>query len=48
MQLSSVAERLDAELGTADYADVDASANGLQIGPEEAEIERVAFAVDGV
>ncbi|AGB30219.1 hypothetical protein C488_05377 [Natrinema pellirubrum DSM 15624] len=48
MQLSSVVDRLDEELRTDDYADIDASANGLQIGPEEAEIERVAFAVDGV
>lgn len=48
MKLSSVVDRLDEELGTADYADLDASANGLQIGPDEAEIERVAFAVDGV
>ncbi len=48
MKLSSVVDRLDEELRTADYADVDASANGLQVGPEEAEIERVAFAVDGV
>ncbi|OLZ39523.1 Nif3-like dinuclear metal center hexameric protein [Natrinema saccharevitans] len=48
MQLSSVVDRLDEELRTADYADVDASANGLQVGPDEAEIERAAFAVDGV
>ncbi|QLG51192.1 Nif3-like dinuclear metal center hexameric protein [Natrinema halophilum] len=48
MKLSSVVDRLDDTLRTADYADIDASANGLQIGPEEAEIERVAFAVDGV
>ena len=48
MELSTVVDRLDEELRIADYADVDASANGLQIGPDEAEIERVAFAVDGV
>ncbi|WP_226004538.1 Nif3-like dinuclear metal center hexameric protein [Natrinema salinisoli] len=48
MELSSIVDRLDEELRTADYADLDASANGLQVGPEEAEIERVAFAVDGV
>ncbi|WP_339102465.1 Nif3-like dinuclear metal center hexameric protein [Haloterrigena salinisoli] len=48
MNLSTVVDRLDEELRTADYADVDASANGLQVGPEDAEIERVAFAVDGV
>ncbi|WP_222916635.1 Nif3-like dinuclear metal center hexameric protein [Natrinema sp. SYSU A 869] len=48
MKLSSVVDRLDEEIGTADYADLDASANGLQVGPDDGEIERVAFAVDGV
>ncbi|MGM0389919.1 MAG: Nif3-like dinuclear metal center hexameric protein, partial [Natrinema limicola] len=48
MQLSRVVDRLDEELRTADYADLDASANGLQVGPDEADIEHVAFAVDGV
>ncbi|SER27951.1 Nif3-like dinuclear metal center hexameric protein [Natrinema salaciae] len=48
MDLSECTERLDEELRTADYADLDASANGLQVGPDEGEIERVAFAVDGV
>ncbi|WP_226480675.1 Nif3-like dinuclear metal center hexameric protein [Natrinema amylolyticum] len=48
MELSSVVDRLDEELRTADYADLDASANGLQVGPDDGEIERVAFAVDGV
>jgi dinuclear metal center YbgI/SA1388 family protein len=46
MYLSEYVDRLDDRLDTAAYADVDASANGLQVGPEEAEIERVAFAVD--
>ncbi|TKX83361.1 Nif3-like dinuclear metal center hexameric protein, partial [Halorubrum sp. SS5] len=46
MRLSEYVDRLDDELDTAAYADVDASANGLQVGPEETEIERVAFAVD--
>ncbi|RLM70788.1 Nif3-like dinuclear metal center hexameric protein [Halorubrum sp. Atlit-8R] len=46
MKLSEYVERLDDRLDTAAYADVDASANGLQVGPEAAEIERVAFAVD--
>ncbi len=48
MELSSVVARLDEELRTADYADLDASANGLQVGPEDRDLERVAFAVDGV
>ncbi|WP_435074627.1 Nif3-like dinuclear metal center hexameric protein [Halorubrum sp. HHNYT27] len=46
MKLSEYARRLDDELDTAAYADVDASANGVQVGPADAEIERVAFAVD--
>lgn len=48
MDLSEFVDRLDEELRTDDYADLDASANGLQIGPDEGEVERVAFAVDGV
>ena len=48
MELSEFAARLDEELRHADYADIDASANGLQVGPDDAELERVAFAVDGV
>jgi dinuclear metal center YbgI/SA1388 family protein len=46
MDLSDVVDRYDERLGTADYADVDASANGLQVGPPEATVERAAFAVD--
>ena len=46
MNLSEYVDRLDDRLDTAAYADVDASANGLQVGPDDAEIERVAFAVD--
>ncbi|MFD1569728.1 Nif3-like dinuclear metal center hexameric protein [Halorubrum laminariae] len=46
MDLSEYARRLDDRLDTAAYTDVDASANGLQVGPDDAEIERVAFAVD--
>lgn len=48
MELAEFASRLDEELGTADYADLDASANGLQVGPDEEKLEHVAFAVDGV
>jgi dinuclear metal center YbgI/SA1388 family protein len=33
MELSRLVDRLDTELDTAAYADLDASANGLQIGP---------------
>ena len=46
MQLSTITDRLDETLSTAGYSDVDASANGLQVGPPEADIEHVAFAVD--
>ena len=46
MDLAELAARLDDELRTADYADADASANGLQVGPDDAEVEHVAFAVD--
>ncbi|MUW15809.1 Nif3-like dinuclear metal center hexameric protein [Halorubrum sp. CBA1125] len=50
MHLSAYVRRLDDRLDTAAYADVDASENGLQVGPDgdaaATEIERVAFAVD--
>jgi dinuclear metal center YbgI/SA1388 family protein len=47
MQLSTLVDRLDSRLNTDEYADVDPSANGLQVGPDEKDIETVAFAVDG-
>jgi dinuclear metal center YbgI/SA1388 family protein len=46
MQCSELAERLDAALDTDAYADVDASANGLQVGHADVDVEHVAFAVD--
>ncbi len=46
MQLSTITHRLDETLSTAEYSDVDASANGLQVGPPVAEIDHAAFAVD--
>ncbi|NHN41149.1 Nif3-like dinuclear metal center hexameric protein [Halorubellus sp. JP-L1] len=48
MRLSAFCERLDEELRTAAYADLDASANGLQVGPDSGEVESVAFCTDGV
>ena len=50
MRLQTLADRLDEELDTAAYADVDASANGLQIAQTTAprEVGHVAFAVDAV
>ncbi|MEF8783330.1 MAG: Nif3-like dinuclear metal center hexameric protein [Haloarculaceae archaeon] len=46
MRCEELCARLDDELDTAAYADVDASANGLQVGPAATEIDLVAFAVD--
>jgi dinuclear metal center YbgI/SA1388 family protein len=46
MELSEFATRLDDRLDTAAYSDVDASANGLQVGPADATVEHAAFAVD--
>jgi len=46
MQSQVLYERLDSLLDTAAYADVDASPNGLQVGPDSHPVEHVAFAVD--
>ena len=46
MELTTFTDRLDDELDTEAYAEVDASANGLQVGPPEADLEHAAFAVD--
>ncbi|MEF8781154.1 MAG: Nif3-like dinuclear metal center hexameric protein [Haloferacaceae archaeon] len=54
MRLSEFAAKLDDRLDTQAYADLDASANGLQVGPSPAagdagrdpEVTRAAFAVD--
>jgi dinuclear metal center YbgI/SA1388 family protein len=46
MHLSEIVERYDERLRVTDYADLDASANGLQVGPADAEIEGAAYAVD--
>jgi dinuclear metal center YbgI/SA1388 family protein len=47
MDCQRLCDRLDEKLRTDAYADLDASANGLQIGPADREIDHVAFAVDG-
>lgn len=47
-ELRELCDRLDDRLRTADFADLDASANGLQVGRGDRSIEHVAFAVDGV
>jgi len=46
MHAGEIATRLDEELDTEAYADVDASPNGLQVGPADREVETVAVAVD--
>lgn len=46
MRCGELSERLDERLGTDEYADVDASANGLQVGPADRKVARVAVAVD--
>jgi dinuclear metal center YbgI/SA1388 family protein len=46
MDRSEFVDRLDERLRTDDYADLDASANGLQVGRREGTVERVALAVD--
>jgi dinuclear metal center YbgI/SA1388 family protein len=46
MLCAELSARLDEELRTGEYADVDASPNGLQVGPADAEVDHVAFAVD--
>ncbi|MFW6448461.1 MAG: Nif3-like dinuclear metal center hexameric protein, partial [Halobacteriota archaeon] len=46
MDLGTLADRLDDRLDVDAYADVDASANGLQVGRRDRPIERVAVAVD--
>lgn len=49
MQLSEFAARLDDRLDHEAFADVDASSNGLQVGPDDdVEVTHAAFAVDGV
>ncbi len=46
MERSEYVRRLDERLDTHAYADVDASANGLQVGTADGEVSHVAFAVD--
>jgi len=48
MRRSEFVDRLDEELNTDAYADLDASPNGLQVGAGTGAIETVAFAVDAV
>jgi dinuclear metal center YbgI/SA1388 family protein len=46
MDAGDIASRLDDRLDVPAYADVDASPNGLQVGPASQPVETVAVAVD--
>jgi dinuclear metal center YbgI/SA1388 family protein len=46
MDLATFVDRFDEALRVDDYAGVDAAANGLQVGPDEATVDHAAFAVD--
>lgn len=46
MDIETLLDRLDGELRTGEYAEVDASANGLQVGSGAGSADRIAFAVD--
>jgi dinuclear metal center YbgI/SA1388 family protein len=46
MHCQELVERLDDELRTEAYADLDASANGLQVGPADRDLSNAVFAVD--
>jgi dinuclear metal center YbgI/SA1388 family protein len=46
MHCGDLCDRLDELLDTAAYADLDASANGLQVGRRDRAVDRVAVAVD--
>jgi len=46
MDVSDIAQRYDERLRVADYED--AATNGLQVGPADRPVDRVAFAVDAV
>ncbi|AUV83107.1 Nif3-like dinuclear metal center hexameric protein [Salinigranum rubrum] len=46
MELAELVDRYDEKLRTDAYADIDASANGLQVGSGGREVEHVAVAVD--
>lgn len=46
MELNELVDRYDEKLRTEAYADIDASANGLQVDREERDVGHVAVAVD--
>ena len=46
MKVQELADRFDGRLRTEAFADVDSSANGLQVGDADHEVAHAAFAVD--
>ena len=46
MELAELVSRYDEKLRTDAYSGIDASANGLQVGPDEGTVDHVAVAVD--
>jgi len=46
VRVAKLVDRFDERLRTGAFADLDASANGLQVGDGAGEVERAAFAVD--
>ena len=46
MKLNEFADRISSVLDIASYAGADSSMNGLQVGDINAEVNKVAFAVD--
>ncbi|CCQ34446.1 NGG1p interacting factor 3 protein [Halorhabdus tiamatea SARL4B] len=46
MNCQELCSRFDERLDVDAYAGIDASENGLQVGPADQDVERVAFAVD--
>ncbi|MFC7226567.1 Nif3-like dinuclear metal center hexameric protein [Salinirubellus salinus] len=48
MELATFADRLDELLDVEELDGLDYAVNGLQVGPEDADVSTAAFAVDGV
>lgn len=48
MNLDTFADKYDDRLRTDDFADIDPSANGLQVAPDGSTVDHAAFAVDAV
>jgi len=46
MKLKELTDLLNTELGVEEFKEIDISLNGLQVGDEELEVKKIAFAVD--